>query len=197
MTNRTLFAKSATSGLLAIALTLGSTGIASAHSGGANAVLTTSEQAEILNDVDMTQEELDTATKEVELLFSVYLSQSEHGDWYVTSKGQAVDASQEDLAKIVSAMNGQIPKNDTDKWAGRSRVNVSPYVKCVINASGLGAFGGLFTGAFETLIQKKLWQKAAVYIIKLVGKNAIKGGAVGLAAFLAASSVWCLTPWAK
>lgn len=46
-------------------------------------------------------------------------------------------------------------------------------------------------------IEKRLWKQAALTIIKIVGKSAIKGGLAGLAASLAASAAWCLTPWAK
>ncbi|MDY5589063.1 MAG: hypothetical protein SPF30_03800 [Arcanobacterium sp.] len=77
MAARTLIAKAATTGLLAVTLVLGTTGIASAQPAGENEItyanLSASEQAEILDNVDMTQEELDAAAKEVELLFSVCL----------------------------------------------------------------------------------------------------------------------------
>lgn len=69
---------------------------------------------------------------------------------------------------------------------------VSDYTKCVIDASGLGAIGGLFTGAFSTLIEKRLWKEAAMCTIKFVGKNAFKGGVVGLAAFLSVSTICVL-----
>ncbi|WP_216382508.1 hypothetical protein [Arcanobacterium phocae] len=73
----------------------------------------------------------------------------------------------------------------------------SDYAKCVIDVTGLGAIGGLFTGAFTKLIEKELWKEAALYIVKIVGKNAFKGGVVGLAASLAASAIWCATPWSR
>lgn len=51
---------------------------------------------------------------------------------------------------------------------------------------------GLLTGAMTEMIEKKLWDKLAVEIIKIIGKNAIKGGVVGLAASLAWFSVRCI-----
>ncbi|MCY9752519.1 hypothetical protein M5W75_22500 [Paenibacillus larvae] len=44
----------------------------------------------------------------------------------------------------------------------------------------------------KELIEKKLWDKLAVEVIKVVGKNAIKGGVIGLAASLAWFSVRCI-----
>lgn len=72
-------------------------------------------------------------------------------------------------------MNGHPSLDGAHNGTVPSFKAVSPYVKCVIDATGLGALGGLFTGAFLTLIEKKLWKEAAMYIIKLVGKNVIKG----------------------
>ncbi len=54
---------------------------------------------------------------------------------------------------------------------------------------------GFFTGGFNKLIERHLWREAAMYIIKVVGVNANKGGVVGLAALLAAGAIWCATPW--
>ncbi|MCM3341124.1 hypothetical protein M3650_21440 [Paenibacillus sp. MER TA 81-3] len=58
----------------------------------------------------------------------------------------------------------------------------------IIDFTGIG----FLTGGMTEMIQKKLWSKLAVEIIKIVGKNAIKGGAVGLAASLAWFSVRCI-----
>ncbi|UHA74967.1 hypothetical protein [Paenibacillus sp. 481] len=51
---------------------------------------------------------------------------------------------------------------------------------------------GFLTGGMKELIEKKLWDKLAVEIIKIVGKSAIKGGVVGLAASLAWFSIACI-----
>ncbi|MDR6938547.1 hypothetical protein [Arcanobacterium hippocoleae] len=133
MVTRTSIARAATSGLLAIALAFGTTGIASAQPTGENGItyanLSASEQAEILDSVDLSQEELETAAKEVELLFSVYLSQTSEGEWYVTKAGKASDVSQIDMEKLVSAMNGQLPQDNVsktkvkiDKWKTGLRI---------------------------------------------------------------------------
>ncbi|MBB4825491.1 hypothetical protein HNO89_002725 [Sporosarcina luteola] len=51
---------------------------------------------------------------------------------------------------------------------------------------------GFLTGGMMEMIDKKLWDKLALEIIKIVGKNAIKGGVVGLAASLAWFSFRCV-----
>ncbi|EJW19382.1 hypothetical protein M5X00_05465 [Paenibacillus alvei] len=58
----------------------------------------------------------------------------------------------------------------------------------IIDFTGIG----LLTGAMTEMIEKKLWDKLAVEIIKIIEKNAIKGGVVGLAASLAWFSVRCI-----
>ncbi|WP_422113621.1 hypothetical protein [Gardnerella sp. DNF00536] len=56
---------------------------------------------------------------------------------------------------------------------------------------------GVFTATFKKLLEKQLWKQAAMYILKAVDPSAFRGGAVGLAASLAASAIWCATPWSK
>ncbi|GAV12901.1 hypothetical protein ABN764_04485 [Paenibacillaceae sp. P-4] len=58
----------------------------------------------------------------------------------------------------------------------------------IIDFTGIG----FLTGGMMEMIEKKLWDKLAVEIIKIVGKNAIKGGAVGLAASLVWFSIRCI-----
>lgn len=58
----------------------------------------------------------------------------------------------------------------------------------IIDFTGIG----FITGGMQKLIEKKLWDKLAVEIIKIVGKNAVKGGVIGLSASLAWFSVRCI-----
>ncbi|UOQ49928.1 hypothetical protein MUN88_07655 [Gracilibacillus caseinilyticus] len=66
------------------------------------------------------------------------------------------------------------------------------YTSCVtdkiIDFTGIG----FLTGGMYELIEQKAWKKLSVQIIKVVGKNAVRGGAVGLAASLAWFSVRCI-----
>ncbi|NEC27533.1 hypothetical protein G3I20_16945 [Streptomyces sp. SID8111] len=73
------------------------------------------------------------------------------------------------------------------------------YGKCLLKAVGLGGLGGASSAIMNKLSEKK-WSDAARLITKEAAKRgvkiAVKGGVVGLAASLAASAVWCATPWA-
>jgi hypothetical protein len=73
------------------------------------------------------------------------------------------------------------------------------YGKCLLKAVGLGGLGGA-TSAIMNKLSEKRWSDAARLITKEAAKRgvkiAVKGGVVGLAATLAASAVWCATPWA-
>ncbi|MEC1270491.1 hypothetical protein P9C27_18685 [Bacillus vallismortis] len=70
--------------------------------------------------------------------------------------------------------------------------STASYMGClkdkIIDFTGIG----FITGGLQKLLEKKLWKEAAIQIIKIVGKNAIKGGVVGLAASLAWFSVRCI-----
>ncbi|MGW0989590.1 hypothetical protein ACWD46_25790 [Streptomyces sp. NPDC002486] len=73
------------------------------------------------------------------------------------------------------------------------------YGTCLLKAVGLGGLGGATSAIMNKLSEKK-WSDAARLITKEAAKRGIKlagkGGAVGIAASLAASSIWCATPWA-
>lgn len=58
----------------------------------------------------------------------------------------------------------------------------------IIAGTGLGFFGK----GIDKLIEDKNWKKLSKEIIKIVGKNAVRGGAVGLAASLAVWSTMCI-----
>lgn len=76
------------------------------------------------------------------------------------------------------------------------------YGKCLLKAVGadrLCGLGGVASAIMNKLSEKK-WSDAARLITKEAAKRgvktAVKGGVVGLAATLAASGIWCATPWA-
>jgi len=51
---------------------------------------------------------------------------------------------------------------------------------------------GFISGGLKEMLEKKLWSKAAKEIVKIVGKNAVKGGVVGLTASLVVWSIACI-----
>ncbi|WP_017185756.1 hypothetical protein [Alkalibacillus haloalkaliphilus] len=57
----------------------------------------------------------------------------------------------------------------------------------VLDATGIA----FLTGGMATLIEQKKWQELGKEIIKVAGKNALKGGVVGFAASMAWYSVRC------
>ncbi len=63
------------------------------------------------------------------------------------------------------------------------------YTSCltdrIIDFTGIG----FITGGMYELIEQKAWKELSVKVSKVVGKNAVRGGAVGLAASLAWFSV--------
>lgn len=61
-------------------------------------------------------------------------------------------------------------------------------IDSVLDATGIG----FLTGGMMELIDKKQWKKLGKEIIKVAGKNAIKGGVVGFAASMAWYSVKCI-----
>ncbi|MBT2626068.1 hypothetical protein J7I81_11940 [Bacillus sp. ISL-32] len=70
--------------------------------------------------------------------------------------------------------------------------STASYMGClkqkIIDFTGIG----FITGGLQKLLEKKMWKEAAFQIIKIVGKNAVKGGVVGLAGSLAWFSVRCI-----
>ena len=51
---------------------------------------------------------------------------------------------------------------------------------------------GTGIGGMNKLIEEKAWKKLSMEIAKVVGKNAIKGGVVGLTASLGVWSIACI-----
>jgi len=78
-----------------------------------------------------------------------------------------------------------------------AEASTASYGQCVLNFTGFGALFGASEGTILGYINRKDWNKAAQTMVKFLGKQAVKGGVVGLAASLAAAGAWCATPWAK
>ena len=81
----------------------------------------------------------------------------------------------------------------------RAAAKKDSYGTCLLKAVGLGGLGGATSAIMNKLADKK-WSDAARLITKEAAKRglkiAVKGGVAGLAASLAASAIWCATPWA-
>ena len=140
---------------------------------------------------------IDNYAKRLEIIFSRYLKFNEiNKKWTITQAGEFSHVPKEVLENLIHKLNANASVDkisSNDNHAVRSK----DYAKCIINATGLGSLAGVFTGAFTKLLEKQLWKQAAMYILKVAGSAAFRGGAVGLAASLAASAIWCATPWSE
>ncbi|OMI28645.1 hypothetical protein BTA31_08785 [Bacillus haynesii] len=108
--------------------------------------------------------------------------------------GQSSVATVEAFAKLVNGeeLTAEDLKGVPDPTANSSQFHTASWWGClkekIIDFTGLGFIGG----GLEKMLKKKLWKKAATEIIKIVGKNAIRGGVLGLAGSLAWFSVRCI-----
>ena len=159
--------------------------------GAANATDDTNRNGKIsVNNIEkeLTSSEKIKLEKNVQLLFEIYLSRDNNGNWYVTETGlhsEVPNTSLRTMAQILN--NGPIKPNGNN--SERS------YSQCILDKSGFGFVGGAARGALNRLIQKKMWKQAAIKIISIVGRSALKGGVVGLVAALIAAAGWCALPW--
>lgn len=152
--------------------------------------------------------------RELETLFTEYVTQDGHGVWVINHKARETSTfPRSDLERLVANLNAAEVTTlpllaSSSPLRGLKGGFESPshafgsaaYKSCVLDASGLGLFTGLFTGAaggFWAFIGAKRWADAAWVAVRLVGGTAIRGGAVGLAASLAGAAAWCATPWAR
>lgn len=140
---------------------------------------------------------IDNYAKRLEIIFSKYLKFDEiNKKWTVTQAGEFSHVPKEVLENLIHKLNanasvGEISSNDNH--AVRSK----DYVKCIIKTTGLIGITGVFTATFKKLLEKHLWKQAAMYILKAVGSSAFRGGVMGLATSLAASAIWCSTPFSE
>ncbi|MCY8008237.1 hypothetical protein MOJ76_07950 [Bacillus haynesii] len=108
--------------------------------------------------------------------------------------GQSSVATVEAFVKLVNGeeLTAEDLKGVPDPTANSSQFHTASWWGClkekIIDFTGLGFIGG----GLEKMLKKKLWKKAATEIIKIVGKNAIRGGFLGLAGSLAWFSVRCI-----
>ena len=133
----------------------------------------------------------------LKLFFSRYLKFNKiNKKWTITQAGEFSHVPKEVLENLIHKLNANASVDkisSNDNHAVRSK----DYAKCVLETTGLSSLIGIFHGALTKLLENQLWKQAAMYILKAVGPAAFRGGAVALAASLAASAIWCATPWSK
>lgn len=139
-------------------------------------------------------------------VFEVYLKMTDKG-WAVNDAdaAQAAGVSRAELAQIAASLNSLQPRAQANVSDVAQRPGITPQHQigtkawglCVLNYVFPGAAGGLVHDGIIAWLQKGKYAQVASYLLRVVGPAALRGGGVGLVAFLAAGVAWCSTPWAK
>ncbi|MFE1769655.1 hypothetical protein [Streptomyces sp. NPDC059008] len=161
------------------ALSVGATGVAQAYA-------PADEAAAVVQDDQVTQEQIDQVARYLEAIDKgEHLDADGKFDYEATKAKFGVEFA--DAIQSHKELGGQGPK----------RVKRMSYEMCLLNAIGVGGISGVVEKVREH-IKKKNWRKVAEIGIKEAAKRGIKiagkGGAAGLAASLAVAAVTCI--WA-
>lgn len=138
---------------------------------------------------EVSQAEIDQMAEALEELFTNGMSLSQDGTLRINEAAILAHFGDEEGKAILNNFKAISPHTGA--------VAPASYGQCVLNLTG---FGMLFGASHQTILgylNRQEWNKAAELMVKFLGKQAVKGGAIGLAASLAASAIWCGTPWAK
>lgn len=139
-----------------------------------------------------TQNEVDELAKNLEELFTHGILDNQDGTFTVDEAAILGHFGPEEGNAIISNFHQQVPQVSIPGGL----VSTYNYGQCVLNFTGFGTLFGASEGTILGYINRQEWNKAAQTMVKFLGKQAVKGGAVGLAASLAAGGAWCATPWA-
>ena len=139
-------------------------------------------------------QELDELAGQIETLFTEVLIEQSDGT-YLVDEEAALDSFGEETGQAVIQEFRSAALANSFGVAGGGVAAQAGYGQCVLNFVGFGTLFGTAEGSISSAIDKKNWDLAAREIAKVVGKSAIRGGVVGLAASLAAGGAWCATPW--
>lgn len=143
---------------------------------------------------DFSPADVDRLARNLEDLFSNGATVRDDGSVFVDSEQILEAFGPAKGAEILAQLQ---PNNRLPGQVAPLASAPTSYGKCVLNVTGFGTLFGAAEGTIIGYLNRKQWKKAAQTMVKFLGKQAIKGGVVGLAASLAAGSVWCLTPWAR
>ena len=153
----------------------------------------------VQDDVD-----LQAVEAEVTTIFERYLQQGSEGRWSVNVEAVRQDGAPEaELQRIAERFNVPIGTyvfpGSEDKDAGgkgaspQHQFGSGEWGKCVLNVAVPGAGTMLIDGAIRGLLAKGKYAQVASWLLRVVGRSAIRGGAIGLVASLAAAAAWCST----
>lgn len=140
---------------------------------------------------EVTDAEVDQLAQDLEALFTHGLVENPDGSFTVDEQSILTHFGDTQGKEIIAQFRQQLPTSPSGISTNKS------YGECVLNFTGFGAIFGATEGTILGYINRKEWNKAAQTMVKFLGKQAVKGGVVGLAASLAAGGAWCATPWSR
>jgi len=147
----------------------------------------------ISSNPDVTQQEINELANNLEELFTNGIVNNQDGTFTVNEAAIVSHFGPEEGNAIIAQFQQQLPQSLNKGGV----VSTDNYGQCVLNFTGFGTLFGASEGTILGYINRNEWNKAAQTMVKFLGKQAVKGGAVGLAASLAAGGAWCATPWAS
>jgi hypothetical protein len=147
----------------------------------------------VTSNPDVTESEVNELANNLEELFTNGIVNNQDGTFTVNEAAILGHFGPEEGNAIISQFQQQIPQSLNKGGV----VSTDNYGQCVLNFTGFGTLFGASEGTILGYINRQEWNKAAQTMVKFLGKQAVRGGAVGLAASLAAGGAWCATPWAS
>ncbi|MCY8235538.1 hypothetical protein [Priestia endophytica] len=87
---------------------------------------------------------------------------------------------------------GLEPQQEGANVSNEGQISTLSWTGCVKDKILIATGIGFITGGMNKLIEEKAWKKLAMEVLKIAGKNAVKGGVVGLTASLGVWSIACI-----
>lgn len=153
--------------------------------------------AETLNDqhvtvfeqnTEVSEAEINSLAGELEKFFENVLVDRGNGEYEVDRGALVAQYGKRTAQQVMEILEPNVS-------AGQPGSTRETYGECVLNFAGFGTLYGAADGSIRGYLQGRQWKKAAKEIVKLAGRQAVRGGIIGLAASLAAGGAWCARPW--
>ncbi|SNC71666.1 hypothetical protein SAMN05445756_1576 [Kytococcus aerolatus] len=143
-------------------------------------------------------EEVDQLASDLEALFTDGMQQRPDGTFVIDRAGIIERFGPVEGGAIIHEFT-KVARTDASSSQRDGLVHTAgtSYGECVLNYTGFGLIFGSAEGTILGYINRHAWKDAAEAMVKFLGRQAVKGGAVGLAASLAAGGAWCATPWSR
>lgn len=139
----------------------------------------------------VTQEEIEQVARDLKVLFTDVFIHQGNGVYGLDRAGAERVLGEQGAAQVVAAAQ----QATALRWS--SVIGARSFGQCVLDFAGFGVLFGAAEGTIIGYINARQFEQAARAIIGAVGRSAVRGGAVGLAASLAAGATWCALPWSS